>query len=286
MEDELDDAGAVAQVDEDQAAVVAAAVDPAGDPHLGVDAVGSTWPHQASRYPLGLSAAARASRRLAVAVSGRVARRFSAGHLVDKVGRLDRPLLAGAHVAQLRRAVGLEDQDAAGADPVGVFELALEPAPAEVELGREAGVAQLDRQRHRPLPLARVGDRDEGVAPRPAPPPRPAPAGSARSRPPSRPPASPARRAARSARRSGRRRRSPTGRRARRRRRRRSSACSSRGRGPGSGRARRRCRRRRAAPAPRRSARRPRRRGRRRSSARSPSPPASPRRRSRRRAAG
>ena len=33
MEDELDDAGAVAQVDEDQAAVVAAAVDPAGHAH-------------------------------------------------------------------------------------------------------------------------------------------------------------------------------------------------------------------------------------------------------------
>ena len=39
VEDELDDAGAVAQVDEDQAAVVAAAMDPAGDPRLGVDPV-------------------------------------------------------------------------------------------------------------------------------------------------------------------------------------------------------------------------------------------------------
>ena len=39
VEDELDQAGAVAQVDEDQAAVVAAAVDPAGDPRLGVDPV-------------------------------------------------------------------------------------------------------------------------------------------------------------------------------------------------------------------------------------------------------
>ena len=40
MEDELDQAGAVAQVDEDQAAVVAAAVDPARDARLGVDPVG------------------------------------------------------------------------------------------------------------------------------------------------------------------------------------------------------------------------------------------------------
>ncbi len=40
VEDELDDAGAVAQVDEDQAAVVAAAVNPAGDADLGADPVG------------------------------------------------------------------------------------------------------------------------------------------------------------------------------------------------------------------------------------------------------
>ena len=134
--------------------------------------------------------------------------------------------------------------------------------------------------------LARVGDRDEGVAPgrrllfvqRQQDPLDPGGEADRRRRR--------RRRAARSGRRSGRRRRSPTAPRARRRRRRRSSACSSRGRGPGSGRRRRRCRPRRAAPAPRRSARRPRPRAARRSSARSPSPPASPRRRSRRRAAG
>ena len=40
MEDELDDPGAVAQVDEDQAAVVAAAMDPAGDAHVLADACG------------------------------------------------------------------------------------------------------------------------------------------------------------------------------------------------------------------------------------------------------
>src|SRR5262249_52816109 len=39
VEDELDDSGAVAKVDEDQAAVVAAAVGPAGDPRLGGDPV-------------------------------------------------------------------------------------------------------------------------------------------------------------------------------------------------------------------------------------------------------
>ena len=62
-------------------------------------------------------------------------------------------LLAALHVAQLGAAVGLEDQDAAGADPVGVLELALEAAPGEVDLGREPGVAQLGRPA--PAPAAR-----------------------------------------------------------------------------------------------------------------------------------
>ena len=50
VEDELDEAGAVAQVDEDQAAVVAAAVHPAGDARdlLPVRSAVSD-PHQLSR---------------------------------------------------------------------------------------------------------------------------------------------------------------------------------------------------------------------------------------------
>src|SRR5439155_12401 len=40
VEDELDDPGAVAQVDEDQPAVIAAAMDPAGDPRLRIDPIG------------------------------------------------------------------------------------------------------------------------------------------------------------------------------------------------------------------------------------------------------
>ncbi len=39
VEDELHEPGAVTQVDEDDAAVVAAAMDPAGDPNLGIDGV-------------------------------------------------------------------------------------------------------------------------------------------------------------------------------------------------------------------------------------------------------
>src|SRR3954454_6003602 len=44
VDDELHDAGAVAQVDEDQAAVVAAAVHPSGQAHLGAAAVGAQLP--------------------------------------------------------------------------------------------------------------------------------------------------------------------------------------------------------------------------------------------------
>ena len=49
VEDDLHQAGAVAQVDEDEAAVVAAAVHPARDAHLVADAVGASSPLQASR---------------------------------------------------------------------------------------------------------------------------------------------------------------------------------------------------------------------------------------------
>ena len=120
----------------------------------------STWPHQVSRYPFGAQ-----WRRLAHASPPVI----SSTRLPVSTVRCS-PVL---HVAQLRGAVGLEDEDAAGADPVGVLELALEAAAGEVELGREAGVAQLDGQRHRPLALARVGDRDEGVAAARLAPPRP-----------------------------------------------------------------------------------------------------------------
>ena len=50
IEDELDEPGPVAQVDEDQAAVVAAAVHPAGEPRGSQPTRSpSTCPHQVSR---------------------------------------------------------------------------------------------------------------------------------------------------------------------------------------------------------------------------------------------
>ena len=49
MDDELHEPGAVAQVDEDQPAVVAAAMDPAGDAHLVPQRAALRSPAQASR---------------------------------------------------------------------------------------------------------------------------------------------------------------------------------------------------------------------------------------------
>ena len=49
VEDELHEARAVAQVDEDQPAVVAPAVHPAGDAHVSPTRAASSSPHQASR---------------------------------------------------------------------------------------------------------------------------------------------------------------------------------------------------------------------------------------------
>ena len=141
MEDELDDAGAVAQVDEDQAAVVAAAVDPAGDPRLGVDPVGQHLRRTRCR-------GSAFARRAAVASLTLLLRVISS----TSVAGIDR---RAARRVSMSRSWALPSasrmSDAAGADPVGVLELALEAAAGEVDLGREAGVAQLDRQRHRPL---------------------------------------------------------------------------------------------------------------------------------------
>ena len=116
MEDELDDAGAVAQVDEDQAAVVAAAVDPAGDPGLGVDPVGE---HLAAP---GVAVAVRAQ-------SAGASLTLSSGQLLDRPcrGRPARcsPLSMSRSCAEPSAS---RMSDAAGADPVGVLELALEAA--------------------------------------------------------------------------------------------------------------------------------------------------------------
>ena len=102
VEDELDQPGAVAQVDEDEPAVVAAAVDPAGDPDVGVDPVGEHLPAP------GVAVLVRAQRREAPA------RSLSAQLLRSRPSReVELALLAARHVAELRGAVVVEDHRAA-----------------------------------------------------------------------------------------------------------------------------------------------------------------------------
>src|SRR4051794_27171973 len=91
-------------------------------------------------------------------------RPVSVGQLGEDAVGTDFALVARAHVAELRGLVALEDDDALGADPVGVLELALEAAPGKVDLDREPGRPHLSRQGHRPAPLARVDDGDERIA--------------------------------------------------------------------------------------------------------------------------
>ena len=123
VEDELDDARAVAQVDEDQAAVVAAAVDPAGDADGLADARGVEL----------------AGPGVAVGVGARRPHRPSPDVVHHRVG-LHRPLLARLHVLE-RRPLVAEDGNVAGARAVGLLELALQRAPAEFESRRVAGAA-------------------------------------------------------------------------------------------------------------------------------------------------
>ena len=259
--------------------MIAAPVDPAGDPRRRPDPVGE---HLAA--PRVAVAFGRAGRGASLA--GRVLpqRLWRHAELLHRAGRVELALLAGLHVAQLR-AVGLEDHRAAGAEPVGLLHLPLDAPAREVEVGTEARLAQLGDERQRAVAPPILGD-DEDVDARPPPRPPPPRAGCDRRPPPSRPPAWAGLRAARPDRRSAHRRRPPTGRRAGRTRTRRRCACSSRGRGPGCRRARRRPRPGRAAAAPPRSARRRRRRAARGWSAPRPSRRACPRAWSRRRAAG
>ena len=267
MEDELDEPGAVAEVDEDQAAVVAAAVHPAGDPRLGVDPVGE---HLAApgvavaRSPAAAGSSLMRRRRLR--------RRSSCSAIVEASAALDRPLLAALHVAQLRAAVLLEDQRRCSA-PIRsacfiwpLMRARRDRARRESPARRSSSDERERPLRVRPSATRRTTSR-RGLA-------RPSVLAQREQDPldPGRP--------------ADRRRRRPAelldqpvvaaaaadlrlGAEPRRSRTRRPCACSSRGREPASGRARRRPRPRRAARAPRRSARRRRPRGGRASSARS-----------------
>ena len=132
MEDELDDAGAVAQVDEDQPAVVAAAVDPAGDPDLGVDPVAEHL----------------AAPGVAVAVGAAAPGSRSRARLPRDLARPGSPASTGrcSPLAMSRScAVPSASRISTRRAPIrsACLSWPLSAAPGEVELGREPGVAQL-----------------------------------------------------------------------------------------------------------------------------------------------
>ena len=137
VEHELQQAGAVAEVDEDQPAVVAPAVHPAGHAHLVAGAVGAQL----------------AGPGLAVAGSARgphAGRRRAARPPAPR--RLHLVLLAAVHVLQLRSLVA-QNRNVASMQPVRVLELALERAPGQFDLRVQARLAHLGGDPHA---LARV----------------------------------------------------------------------------------------------------------------------------------
>ncbi len=150
MEDELKDARAVAHVDEDQPAVVAPAVHPAGHARLGVGAVG----RQLAAPDVAVFV--RPRRVLHSCASG-------AQNLGDHVGESGVVLIARLHVLQPGRTVLADDRHVAGADPVGVPELALQRPAGELELRLEPGAARLNRQLERRARALAIADRDVQV---------------------------------------------------------------------------------------------------------------------------
>ena len=134
MDDELHEPGAVAQVDEDQPAVVAAAVDPAGHADLVADARGGQVAGPGVAVAVGC-------RRV---LHPQMASRDDAGDRGR--GGVHVLLLAGVHVAQ-PDAVGAQDGNVAGTGAIGLLELALERAPGQLLLDGEPGGARLGGQR-------------------------------------------------------------------------------------------------------------------------------------------
>ncbi len=122
VEDELDDARAVAQVDEDQPAVVAAAVDPAGD------ADRRARRRAARRSP----PRRRGSRWRAVAASSDVPSRAGRGRRSRRAPAppARRSPCPSSTVPSSSPKIG----NVAGAGPVGLLELALARAPGELQL--------------------------------------------------------------------------------------------------------------------------------------------------------
>ncbi len=128
VEHELDHAAAVAEVDEDEIAVVAPARDPAGETHLATDVGGAQLPR------IGVAKHQEPFPRRAASPS----RQAGGGEVLFP---------AAVHGAQAHEVgadlVEAEKHGERRAAAAGLLELALGAAPGEVQLGGQAGPAQL-----------------------------------------------------------------------------------------------------------------------------------------------
>ena len=128
VEDELDDARAVAQVDEDQAAVVAAAVDPAGDADLAADVA-----RRAGRRPRRRGSRWRAASRITGAAPRLRSTAATMPSASSPVGTSWRVSVSWSTEPSSR-----SDGHEARAGARGLLELALDRAPGELHLRRPA----------------------------------------------------------------------------------------------------------------------------------------------------
>ena len=251
VEHDLHEAGAIAQVDEHQAAVVAAAVHPARHADLVFHAGGRDLAAPACRGR-GWDVAAAAGNP-----AQRARRSNSSRSPASGTSCWSRRVMSRTAAADRSHSCGPMITTQARPSRSAWLHLGLQRARSPRSMRRaDALLAQLGHRPEHARPRLRLADDEEELRPAPraassaASPRASASTCSIRSSP-VRPPVARrrrGRRAARSAGRSGRRRRPRSARRARRSGTRRPCACSSRGRAPAAGRARSRCRRRRAAP--------------------------------------
>ena len=183
VHDELHEPRAVAQVDEDQPAVVAAAMDPAGDADLGAAARGGQV----------------AGPGVAEGVGSRSVLHPAWRPLMTRATAAAADSTASCSPESMSRscdAVRAHDGNVAGAGAICLLELALQRAPGELLLDGEPRGARLRGQGEGLDPAVLVGDEEVGDR-RAAPAARRRPAASARGPRPSPCPGSAGRRAAR-----------------------------------------------------------------------------------------
>ena len=124
VEDQLEQAGTVAQVDEDQPAVIAAAVNPAGD----TDLAGSVGGAQVAAPAVAVAVGSRQMHQAATSRSTRRAR--------STVSSVPERRSRSTH------GLALDDGEEAGAEPLGLLQLPLQRAAGELHLRRQPGNAR------------------------------------------------------------------------------------------------------------------------------------------------